>query len=112
VASGGAAYGPSPHGVQDVLEAKELALASKIVVASRFTERSLLDAGVAAEKIAVNPYGVNWNWFADAGNRNRAGGRTVFLFVGHVTMDKGIGILLEAWKKLNSSDAELWLVGT
>ena len=27
-------------------------------------------------------------------------------------MDKGIGILLEAWKKLNSSDAELWLVGT
>jgi glycosyltransferase involved in cell wall biosynthesis len=88
-----------------------MALATRIVVASRFSERSLLDAGIPAEKIAVIPYGVNPNWFAGGTNGNGAGDRMVFLFVGHVTTGKGVGVLLDAWKRLGASDAELWLAG-
>lgn len=107
----GQAASSVPTSAQDHLEAEEIALASKIVVASRFSERSLLDAGVAPEKIAVIPYGVNSNWFADAGARGGAGDKVAFLFVGHVTMDKGVGILLDAWKRMGTTDAELWLAG-
>jgi starch synthase len=102
---------PKPNDVQDTLESKEFALASKVVVASRFTERSLLDAGVAAEKIAVIPYGVDERWFGDRGKHARCAGKTIFLFVGNITIEKGIGVLLTAWRQLKAPDAELWLVG-
>lgn len=98
-------------GIQDRVESDEIAMASRIVVASRFSERSLLDAGVAADKVAVIPYGVNWDWFAEGSNRPSAAGKLVFLFVGHVTKDKGVSVLLDAWKRLAASDAELWLAG-
>ena len=102
----------SAGGRQDELESDEIALASRIVVASRFTERSLLDAGIPAEKIAVIPYGVNWDWFAAQPEPPRTAGKLVFLFVGLLKTEKGIGILLEAWKRLGASEAELWLVGS
>ena len=112
--TGSAGRAPSSvrRGRQDELESEELALASKIVVASRFTERSLLDAGIPAEKIAVIPYGVNWDWFAAGPEQVRTAGKLVFLFVGLLKVEKGIGLLLEAWKRLGASDAELWLVGS
>ena len=45
-------------------------LASATVVASRFAERSLLGAGIAAHKVAVIPYGVNTDWFAGKTRRS------------------------------------------
>ena len=102
---------PKPNGVQDELESKEFALASKVVVASRFTERSLLDAGVAAEKIEVIPYGVNERWFSEGGKHVRSAGKPIFLFVGNITIEKGIGVLLTAWRQLRATNAELWLAG-
>lgn len=104
---------PSEQGeVQDDVESDEIARASRIVVASRFSERSLLDAGVAPERIEVIPYGVNSDWFVDAESRDAAGEKLVFLFVGHLTMDKGVGVLLDAWKRMGATDAELWLAGS
>ena len=97
--------------IQDDLETEEMMRASRIVVASRFSERSVLDAGVSAEKVTVIPYGVDWNWFAKGGNRAETGGKVVFLFVGILKNEKGIGVLLEAWKQLRATDAELWLGG-
>ena len=110
--SAGQSPSPVQRGRQDELESDEMALASRIVVASRFTERSLLDAGIPAEKIAVIPYGVNWDWFAGRPEQGRTAGKLVFLFVGLLKIEKGIGVLLEAWKRLGASDAELWLVGS
>lgn len=101
-----------PGDVQDELETEEMALSTRIVVASRFAERSVQDAGVAAEKITVIPYGVNWDWFAEGDNRAGASGKVVFLFVGLLKNEKGIGTLLAAWKQLGASNAELWLAGS
>lgn len=103
---------PPARDVQGTLESEEMALASRIVVASRFAERSLRDAGIGAEKTAVIPYGVDWDWFAHGETRARAAGKVVFLFVGLLKTEKGIGTLLAAWKKLAASDAELWLAGS
>ena len=103
---------PAAGDVQDVLESEEMNLATRIVVASRFAGRSVQDAGIAAEKIAVIPYGVDWNWFADDGNGAKAKDKLVFLFVGLLKDEKGMRILLDAWKQLGATNAELWLAGS
>ena len=103
----------SPGGdVQDALEAEEMTLASKIVVASYFSGRSVSEAGIGAEKITVIPYGVDWNWFADGEGEHEHAGKLIFLFVGLMKEEKGIAVLLAAWKQLDAKDAELWLVGS
>ncbi len=101
----------SPIDMQDDLESNELNLASRVVVASRFAQRSLMDAGIAAEKTAVIPYGVNAAWFADGCSRMGLAEKAVFLYAGNLRVDKGVGVLLAAWRKLGASGAELWLVG-
>ena len=97
---------------QDDLETEEMMRASRIVVASGFSERSVVNAGISAAKVTVIPYGVNWNWFAENGDRAAPGSKMVFLFVGILKNEKGIGVLLEAWKQLRATHAELWLGGT
>lgn len=98
-------------GAQDRCEAAEVELASRVVVASRFSEHSLLEAGVAREKVAVIPYGVNWDFFAANGPRTSAPEKVVFLFVGLLKAEKGVGVLLDAWQRLAASAAELWIAG-
>lgn len=90
-------------------EAMEHEQADLVVAASSFTVRTLVEQGVPAGKICVNPYGVD----AGAFKRKEA---TVhhplrFVYVGAITASKGIPVLLEAWKRLQLKKAELWLVG-
>jgi len=101
----------SNGGVQDALESEEFALATRIVVASRFAEQSLLNARIPAEKITVIPYGVNSDMYAGDENQQRSSDRLVFLYVGHLTLEKGMGVLLDAWRRLGAAEAELWLAG-
>lgn len=101
----------SQRNIQDDLESAELAQATRITVASHFAKRSLTDAGLAAEKIAVIPYGVNSRWFAAGASRAGVTGKAVFLYVGNLRADKGLGVLLAAWRQLGAATAELWLVG-
>ena len=109
----GAALSASPAGdVQGTLESEEMTLASRIVMASRFAARSAMDAGIAPDKITVIPYGVDWNWFANDENRTGSADKVVFLFVGLLKDEKGIGILLAAWKQLGATNAALWLAGS
>jgi glycosyltransferase involved in cell wall biosynthesis len=106
----GAAIGP-PHREPDwKLRRKdaELALATKISVASAFTQKSLerFNLGVP---IAVAPYGFPIDAFAP---RQRApAGRFTVLSVGTHDLRKGTPYLLEAWKRAAIPDAELHLVG-
>lgn len=86
-------------------------LAHRIVVGSPFVARTLLDAGVTAEKIRVNPYGVDWSRFA-APASSALGTRPLrFLFAGSLLARKGVPLLLDAWRSLGARDAELWLAG-
>lgn len=90
-------------------EAAEHQSADRIVVASSFTKSTLLSNGVAAEKISVNPYGVDLNRFRLQDRKEQKPFR--FLFAGLISARKGIPQLLEAWGKLNLADAELVLAG-
>lgn len=91
-------------------EEEEYRRADCIVAASSYTRRTLVERGVPAEKIVVNPYGVDLDWFTPAPTIRRD--RPLrFLFVGLIGARKGVPLLLEAWRALEPKDAELWLVG-
>lgn len=90
-------------------EKEERRLATLIAVASSFSRRSLIDAGVQADKVRVNPLGVDIDRFTFRTAPNT--GRLRFLFVGALTARKGIPLLLDAWRQLRTNEAELWLAG-
>lgn len=109
---------PAPVPRPDYLtfaEAEEHRLAHKIVVGGSFARNTLLAEGIAAEKIVVNSYGVDWSHFsppAGAG-AGRASRPTRFLFLGSMLARKGVPLLLTAWRALGAQrgEAELWLAG-
>lgn len=91
-------------------ESKEHQLATKVIAASSYTRQSLVENGVAPEKIVVNPYGVDLDSFCPpAQPRRRQPLR--FLFVGSISARKGVPLLIKAWEELGLKRAELWLVG-
>ena len=94
-------------------ERKEHALADRIVVASSFAKRTLVEEGVDEGKIRVLPYGVG-EQFLEAGAKRGIGQRTGpvrFLFLGHLSARKGLRQLLDAWMGLGSTVGELVLMG-
>jgi glycosyltransferase involved in cell wall biosynthesis len=86
----------------------ELALATKISVASTFTERSL-DRLSPNVPIVVSPYGFPVEDFEP--RLQPPEGRFTALSVGSHDLRKGTPYLLEAWKQAAIPDAELHLVG-
>jgi starch synthase len=91
-------------------EKAEHRLASRIVAASSFTRRTLIEQGVPAEKIVVNSYGVDLDKFS-AGLRGDSSRPVRFVFLGSLGARKGVPLLLESWRSLAPTAAELWLVG-
>jgi starch synthase len=84
--------------------------AARVVVASSFTKSTLGENGVPADKIVLNPYGVDLQRFSIKHKPSR--GRSFrFLFAGLISARKGIPLLLQAWKTLRPKDADLWIVG-
>lgn len=92
-------------------EKLEHKLATKIVVASSYTKETLIRQGVEADKIIINPYGVDLQKFNPPVERQPDGRPVRFLFLGALSARKGIPLLLEAWASLALKDCELWLVG-
>ena len=91
-------------------EEQEYRLATRIVAASSFTKKTLVAHGVSAEKIVVNPYGVDLQLFHPPEKKSE--GRPLrFIFLGAVSARKGVPLLLDAWQKVAAKEAELWLVG-
>lgn len=91
-------------------ENEEHRLATKIVVSSHFTKRTLSINGVDEEKIIINPLGVDLQWFRPSSVASED--RTFrFLFLGAISARKGVPLLLEAWKRIHLKSTELWLVG-
>ena len=100
-----------PRRLPSLLSAEdtEHALASKIVVGSSFTRRTLIENGVPAEKIVVIPLGVDLDAFRPVARPESHPLR--FLFLGILGARKGLPLLLEAWRSLGRVDAELLLAG-
>ena len=76
---------------------------------SAFSAQTYLDRGYAAEGMITIPYGVDTARFCPAESASERPFRV--LFVGQVSLGKGIAYLLQAWKALAWRDAELWLAG-
>jgi glycosyltransferase involved in cell wall biosynthesis len=87
----------------------EVRLPDLVLAGSNYVKGSLLEVGVAAERIRVLPYGVDTEQFRPA--QHRAGKKFRLLFVGLISQRKGIKYLLEAVKQLGLSEIELVMVG-
>ena len=79
-----------------------------IFVPSRFVQRSFIDRGVAEEKLRVVPYGVDLEMFRPARKDDK-----VFriIYVGEISVRKGIHYLLEAASRFSEKEVEVWLIG-
>jgi glycosyltransferase involved in cell wall biosynthesis len=105
-------WGLEPPGTDPRDTVREEAIynvADAITVPSSFSRRSFLELGVPAEKVHTIPYGVRLETFAKiADPRHNA---FEVLFVGHVSLRKGVPYLLEAFARLNHPGKRLRVVG-
>lgn len=92
------------------IEQQELEQAHAIVVASEFSKQSLLENGIPANKIHVNPYGVNCHQFAPK-EKYRINKKIRFVFVGRVDARKGVAWLMETMQQMPLDTFEVELVG-
>ena len=97
-----------PHPRVIDAELAEYALADRIAVPSRFAARSFVERGVPAEKLIVNPYGVDLSSFRAP---KRPAEEFAVVFCGLASVQKGVHHLLRAFRPLAKSGAKLWLVG-
>ncbi len=95
------------------LQRRAAASANLIVVGSDFAARTMTENGASPEKLQVVPYGFNDGHFTnEPPRRPPLEGRPVeFLFVGSVGARKGVANLLEAFEKIDPSEARLTLAG-
>lgn len=90
-------------------EEAEYAAADRITVPSKFSYGSFLSQGVPAEKLRLLPYGVNLSRFEPVGRP--AEGRFDVLFVGAISLRKGVQYLAQAFNKLEHPAKSLTFVG-
>jgi len=87
---------------------EERQLADAILCASTFTKQSLIAAGVEAEKIFIEPYGVDQSVFAPSVEKYA---KFSVVWASSYTQTKGIGYLLEALARAPVPGIELMLAG-
>ncbi|MHB1937766.1 MAG: glycosyltransferase [Acidobacteriaceae bacterium] len=92
-------------------EEKQYAQADAIVVPSSFAARSFVAEGVPAEKLRVIPYGVRLDSFQPSAESPRAADAFDVLFVGQVSLRKGVPYLLEAFAKVRHPRKRLRILG-
>lgn len=91
-------------------EEAEYAASDCVTVPSTFALRSFIDLGVPQEKLRLLPYGVDLQRFKPMGEPPP--GSFGVLFVGAVTLQKGVQYLLQAYKRLRHPRKSLTLVGS
>lgn len=89
-------------------ELEEYQLADYICVPSEFSKKTFIEKGFSDDKIIKIPYGVNLkNFYA----KEKKDNIFRFIYVGTISIRKGIIYTLKAFEELNLSNAELLLVG-
>lgn len=89
---------------------QSIELADYIVVHSDFAKQVYLEENVSEAKILVNPLGVDVNKFKP--DNIRKTDEFIYLFVGNLSVIKGVHYLLHAWQALNLKDAKLVICGS
>ncbi len=85
------------------------AIADGITVPSSFAARSFVEMGIAADKVHTIPYGVRLESFTPTASP--PADRFEVLFVGGVSLRKGIPYLLEAFAQVRHPNKRLRIVG-
>jgi starch synthase len=103
----GIPYRPIDRRVVDQ-ELAEYELCDQINVPSTFAADTFGAQGIPCEKTFQNPYGVSLGRFKPQPKRD-----SIFriLFVGKLSVRKGVGYLVEAVRQLGSRQCEVWLIG-
>lgn len=83
--------------------------ADAIICASRFSKASFIGEGIPGERIFIVPYGMPPPRTSDWQSRNQKTFRV--LYVGQISVRKGLRYLFEAFQRLRHPDKELWIVG-
>lgn len=90
-------------------ELEEYDTADLISVPSSFVYNSFLKNGIEEKKLFLNPFGVNLDRFSPIPKIKDS--KFQVLYVGTLSIRKGIFYLLEAFKKLNFKNKKLTLIG-
>jgi glycosyltransferase involved in cell wall biosynthesis len=88
---------------------QEIVEADYVTVPSRFAGDSMVANGVPADRLIEIPFGVDLQRYGPTNGTSPHPFRAVF--AGQISVRKGVPYLIEAWRRLNWPDAELWLVG-
>jgi glycosyltransferase involved in cell wall biosynthesis len=91
-------------------EEQEYDESDMITVPSNFVLRSFIDQGVPAKKLSLLPYGVNLSQFQPVGKP--AHDSFDVLFVGGMSLRKGVQYLVQAYQKLSHPAKTLTFVGS
>ncbi len=89
---------------------QEIGLADLVLVASRYVEATVREF-CHDKTIARAPYGVDVEFWTP-GPLEKAAKPLRFIYAGHVSLRKGVPLLIEAWVQAGLRDAELALVGS
>jgi glycosyltransferase involved in cell wall biosynthesis len=89
----------------------ETVAADHILTASALTTQALLEQGVPEEKIKEIPYGVETRFLDRVRPPRRGDAPAKFLFVGKLSVHKGLHTLREAWSALPMPDITLTVIG-
>ena len=90
-------------------EESEYAEADLITVPSIFAYRSFIEQGIAVNKLRLLPYGVNVSRFQPVAKPTE--GRFDVLYVGAMSLQKGIQYLVQAYQKMSHPNKSLTFVG-
>lgn len=100
--------GIDPHAIER--EEAEYAESDCITIPSTFSYRSFVEQGVAPEKLRLLPYGVNLSRFEPVASP--AQDQFNILYVGAMSLQKGVQYLVQAYQKLQHTKKSLTFVGT
>lgn len=90
----------------------EYEIADRICVPNSFVARTFEHHGTPASKLAINPYGVDVDFWRPVEPRTPPQSRKfTVIFAGQFMLRKGASYLLEAWRRIGLRDAELWIAG-
>jgi glycosyltransferase involved in cell wall biosynthesis len=88
----------------------EYEMSDLITVPSKFVERTFIKRGVDSRKLLVVPYGANLSMFRPTVAKQD--GAFEVLFVGALSIRKGLPYLLDAFSKVNHPRKRLTLIGS
>jgi alpha-maltose-1-phosphate synthase len=85
--------------------------ADHILAPSDYVKDTLIEIGVAPERVHILPFGVRLDRFRPPETPKRSDGKLRLLYVGQISQRKGLKYLLEAVRRLDDPSIELTLVG-